>query len=158
MYRSLSLTDMAFSADGRRVAILQRYDDAFQVLMLSARGRKEGSADRDSGDSKEILSKQELGDAKGLEWHPDGKHLVLFDGLVVDAESRRKVATDLGNVRETTSDAYAAGVCGVIAIETVYNKTIRSSIIRIPRRRSRPRRHNDPTGRRVALLAALGQQ
>lgn len=129
VYRSLSLTDMAFSADGRQVAILQRYDDAFRVLVLSAADGKKVRQITIPGDSKEILSKR-VGGPKGLEWHPDGKHLVLFDGLVVDAESG-KVATDLGNVRETTSDAYALGYA-LIAIETVYNKTIRSSIIQIP--------------------------
>ena len=129
VYRSLSLTDMAFSADGRQVAILQRYDDAFRVLVLNAADGKKVRQITIPGDSREILSKR-VGGPKGLEWHPDGKHLVLFDGLVVDAESGT-VATDLGNVRETASDTYALGYA-IVAIETVYNKTIRSSVIQIP--------------------------
>lgn len=135
VYRPLSLTDMAFSADGRQVAILQRYDDAFRVLVLSAADGKKIRQITIPGDSKEILSKRTSG-PKGLEWHPDGKHLVLFDGLVVDAESG-KVATDMGNVRETTSDAYALGYA-LIAVETVYKNTIRSSVIQIPPEPSPP--------------------
>lgn len=129
VYKSVQLTDLAFSPDGRQIGILQRYEDAFRILVLSA---EDGSRLRQvtvPGDSTTILSKRVGGD-KGLAWHPDGKHFVLFDGLVIDAETGA-VAVDLGNLRADSVDARVLGH-QLLKSDWVGDRMVRSTPISLP--------------------------
>jgi hypothetical protein len=129
VYKSLSLTDLSASPDGTQIAILQRYNDAFRVQILSAENGQKLRQLTLSGDPAMILDKRVGGD-RGISWLGDGKHLVLFDGLVIKADSG-EIVSDVGNHGGKATGVQALGD-SLLSIGPVGETRIRTTPIELP--------------------------